>query len=314
MATYQTYQEVGIKENISDVITNISPKKTPFMSSIGTEKVHQPIYQWQEDSLRAVSATTQVEGADASEITAVPTVMRSNYTAIFSEAVKVSGTTQSTQAYGRAKELAYQMAKSAAALKRDVENAFVGTAAAAAAGNSSTARVTAGAQTMITGAGTSTFASQSGNVFFMNTGVNLTETVLVNALQAAFVAGGEPTRILVTPSNSIVIAGFASSSGRYRTIQDSTVGNKTTLVNAVNLYVSPFGEQVVEVDRFIRAKNTLIYDPDMWSMTVLRPWTRENLAKVGDSERMLLVGEMGLKHKNFSASAIVVDNAAGSAF
>jgi hypothetical protein len=310
MATYQTYQEVGIKENISDIITNISPRKTPFQSSIGSEKVHQPIFQWQEDSLRAVSATTAVEGADSSEITAVPTVMRSNYTAIFSEAVKVSGTTQSTQAYGRAKELAYQMSKSAAALKRDLENAFVGTAASAAAGSAAVARVTASAQIQITGAGTSTFAAQAGNVFYMNTAVALTETALVNAIQSAFVAGGDPTRILVTPSNSVVIAGFGSASGRYRTIQDSTVSNKTTLVNAVNLYVSPFGEQVIEVDRFLKAKHTFIYDPDMWSAATLRPWTRENLAKVGDSERQLLVGEFGLKHKNFSASALVLDNLA----
>ena len=310
MATYQTYQEIGVKENIADIITNISPRKTPFQSSIGSEKVHQPIYQWQEDSLRSVSATTQVEGADSVEITAAPTVMRSNYTAIFSEAVKVAGTVQATQAYGRAKELAYQMSKSAAALKRDLENAYVGTAASAAAGSAAVARVTASAQSMITGFGTSTFASQSGNVFYMNTGVSLSEAVLVSALQAAFVAGGEPSRILVTPSNSIVIAGFGSASGRYRTIQDSTVNNKTTLVNAVNLYVSPFGEQVVEVDRFIKAKHTLIYEPDMWSQPTLRPWTRENLAKVGDSERMLIVGEFGLKHKNFAASALVLDNLA----
>lgn len=310
MATYQTYQEIGLKENVSDIITNISPRKTPFQSSIGNESVHQPIFQWQEDSLRSVSATTAVEGADSVEITAAPTVMRSNYTAIFSEAVKVSGTTQVAKAYGRAKELAYQMGKSAAALKRDVENAFVGTAASAAAGSAAVARVTASVHAQITGFGTSTFASQSGNVFYMNTAVALTETVLVNAIQSAFVAGGDPTRILVTPSNSVVLASFASAAGRYRTIQDSTVGNKTTLVNAVNLYVSPFGEQVVEIDRFLKAKSTFIYDPDMWSQAVLRPWTRENLAKVGDSERQLLVGEFGLKHKNFSASALVIDNAA----
>lgn len=310
MATYQTYTEIGIKENISDIITNISPRKTPFVSSIGSEKVHQPIYQWQEDSLRAVSATTQVEGADASEITVAPTVMRSNYTAIFSEAVKVSGSIQATAAYGRAKELAYQMSKSAGALKRDVENAFVGTAAAANAGGAAVARVTAGAQQMITGAGTSTFAAQSGNVWYMNTGVNLTETVLVNAIQSAFIAGGDPTRILVTPSNSVVLASFASASGRYRVVSEPSNGNKTALVNAVNLYVSPFGEQVVELDRFLKAKHTLIYDPDMWSQATLRPWTRENLAKVGDSERQLIVGEFGLKHKNFAASALVLDNLA----
>lgn len=313
MATYQTYTEIGIKEDISDIITNISPRKTPFVSSIGNEKVHQPIFQWQEDSLRSVSATTQVEGADASEITVAPTVMRSNYTAIFSEAVKVAGTVQATAAYGRAKELAYQMGKSAAALKRDVENAYVGTAASANAGGAAVARVTASFQVQVTGAGTSTAVSQSGNVWFMGASTNLSEATLVSAIQSAYVAGGDPTRILVTPSNSVVLAAFASASGRYRVVTNSG-DTKTTLVNAVNLYVSPFGEQVVELDRFLRSKNTLIYDPDMWSQATLRPWTRENLAKVGDSERMMIVGEFGLKHKNFSASAIVVDNAAGAAF
>lgn len=235
--------------------------------------------------------------------------MRSNYAAIFSESVKVSGSVQAGQAYGRAKELAYQMSKSAAALKRDLEHACVGTAASAAAGSAAVARVTASYHAQITGFGTSTFASQSGNVWYMNTAVALTETVLTSAIQSAFTAGGDPTRILVTPANSIILAGFAVAANKYRTIQSGTDGEQK-LVNAVNLYVSPFGEQVVEIDRFLKTKSTLIYDPDMWQLATFRPWTRENLAKVGDSERQLIVGEIGLKHKNWSASALVIDNAA----
>ena len=71
MANYQTYQMVGIKEDVSDVITNLSPRKTPFQSAIGSEKVTQPLFQWQEDSLRAAGANAQVEGADATFITVV---------------------------------------------------------------------------------------------------------------------------------------------------------------------------------------------------------------------------------------------------
>jgi hypothetical protein len=307
---------VGIKEDISDVITNISPRKTPFLSAIGNEKITQPLFQWQEDSLRAVNGTgsAQVEGADATFITVNPTVMRSNYSQIFLEAVQVSGTTEVTLAHGRSKEMAYQMAKSAAQLKRDVENALVGTAQVSAAGSSSTARNMASYQAQITGSGTSTFAAQSGNVFFMNTGVNLSETVLVNALQAVFVAGAEPSRILVTPANSVIVAGFASAAGRYRTIPTEIKGANGTLVNAVNLYVSPFGEQKVEIDRFLKANSTLIYEPDMWSLATLRPWSREVLAKTGDSLKNMIVGEFSLKHKNFLASAIVVDNKAGPGF
>jgi hypothetical protein len=298
MATYQTFQEVGLKENISDIITNISPRKTPFLSSIGTEKIHQPLFQWQEDSLRSVNGTSAaaVEGADPSDITVTPTVMRNNQTQIFVEAVKVSETTQASLAYGRAKELAYQMSKTSAALKRDLENAFVGTAQVLNAGSSSTARNMAGAQQQVA----------SGNINYMGAATNLSEAGLLIALQNAFTAGADPDRIQVTPSNSIVVAAFASAAGRYRTFTDPKSNN---IVNAVNLYVSPFGEQKVEINRFIKAKNTLIYEPAMWSQATLRPWTRTTLAKSGDAEKQMIVGEFSLKHKNYAASAMVIDNA-----
>lgn len=312
---YQTYQEVGIKEDVSDVITNISPRKTPFLSSIGNEKVHQPLFQWQEDSLRAVRGTASagVQGADAALSAAVPTVMRNNYTQIFVDAVGVAGTTQATAAYGRSRELAYQMAKTAAQLKRDLENAYVGTAQIAAAGGASTAANMAGFQAQVSGFGTSTSTAQAGNVFFAGASTNLTEALLVTALEAAYVAGADPSRIMVTPANSIIIAAFAAAAGRYRTIPTEIKSANGTIVNAVNLYVSPFGEQKVELNRFLMASNTLIFEPDMWTQATLRPWTRETLAKTGDSEKQMLVGEFSLKHKNFLASALVIDNAAGPA-
>jgi hypothetical protein len=247
MANYQTYQMVGIKEDISDVITNLSPRKTPFQSTIGSEKVTQGLFQWQEDSLRAVAVNAAVEGADASFITVNPTVMRNNYTQIFTEAVQVSDKADVVSTYGRKKEFAYQMAKSAAQIKRDLEHAFVGTAGTKAAGNASTASTMAGVQQQL----------DSSTVSYMGAATNLTEAGLVAALQTAFTNGAEPTRIHVTPSNSVILAGFASAAGRYRTITGPN-DKTTTLVNVVNLYVSPFGEQKVEINRFQKAKNTII--------------------------------------------------------
>ena len=61
MATYQTYQQIGIKEDISDIISNISPTLTPFQSSIGKESVSNTLYQWQEDSLSSVAENAMVE-------------------------------------------------------------------------------------------------------------------------------------------------------------------------------------------------------------------------------------------------------------
>jgi hypothetical protein len=298
MATFQTYQQVGIKEDISDVITNLSPRKTPFQSAIGSEKITQGLFQWQEDSLRAVAVNAAVEGADASFITVTPTVMRNNYTQIFTEAVQVSDKADIVSTYGRKKEFAYQMAKSAAQVKRDFENALVGTAGAKASGSAAVASTFAGFQTQL----------DATTVSYMGAATALSENGLVAALQTAFINGAEPTRIHVTPSNSVVLAAFASAAGRYRTITGPN-DKTTTLVNVVNLYVSPFGEQKVEINRFQKAKNTLIFEPDMWVKATLRPWERKNLAKTGDSTKAMILGEFSLKHKNFFASAAVIDNA-----
>ncbi|UGA46802.1 DUF5309 domain-containing protein [Bradyrhizobium quebecense] len=296
MATYQTFQTVGIKEDISDIISNISPTKTPFQTSIGSESVDNTLFQWQEDSLRNVAANQQVEGADATFIAAVPTVMRNNRTQIMTEAVQVSGTLDRVSKYGRAKEMAYQMAKSAAALKRDLENAYVGTAQSASAGNAVTAATLAGYQLQIGAA----------NITYMGAVTPITEAKLLTNLQAVYTSGADPSIIQVTPANSLVVAAFASAAGRYRTISGAE-SKTTTLVNVVNLYVSPFGETKVVINRFLRAGNTLVYEPDMWKKATLRPWSRETLAKTGDSTKMMLLGEFSLKHKNYLGSGIVVE-------
>src|SRR6185312_3593996 len=237
MTLFQTYEMVGIKEDISDIISNISPTKTPFLSSIGNEKVTNTLFQWQTDALRAVASAPVLEGADAAYITVAPTVMLNNHTQIFAESVQVSGTTDAVSTYGRARESAYQLAKSAAALKRDLEWAFVGTAQAAVAGSDAVARQMAGAQVQIN---TTTADNATPNLVYTGGAATApTEANFLTALQEVFVAGGDPSVIQVTPANSIIFAAFAAAAGRYRTIQ--TGGDDKTLVNVVNLYVSPFG-------------------------------------------------------------------------
>jgi len=296
MATYGTYEQIGIKEDVSDVISNISPTKTPFQSAIGNEKVNSTLFEWQEDSLRAVAANKKVEGADASSITATPTVMRNNRTQIMSEAVTVSGTADVVSTYGRAKETAYQMAKSATQVKRDLEHAFVGTAQEKVVGDASTAREMSGYQYQID----SSLVNYTGG-----TSTVPTEAMVLTLLQECYEQGAEPSVISVTPSNSLVVAAFAAASGRYRTLQ--TGGNDKAIVNVVNLYVSPFGEQKVVLNRFQKAKNTLVFDPEMWVKCTLRSWTREPLAKTGDANKQQIIGEFSLKHKNFKASGALIE-------
>lgn len=306
MATYQTYQQIGIKEEISDIIENISPTKTPFQSSIGREKINNTLFQWQEDTLRAVAANAAVEGANPTDITAVPTVMRTNFTQIMTESLIVSGTADVVSTYGRAKETAYQLAKSSAQVKRDLENALVGAPAvtAKAAGSSGVARTMAGFQAQINVSGTS-------NLTVTGSGQgSLTEAFLLANLQIVYNAGADPTVVSVTPIDSVIVANFATSAGRPRPMASGSSGDMT-VVNAVNVYVSPFGETKIVLNRFQKTLNTLVYDPEMWKLAVLRPWARVPLAQVGDATRNMIVGEFSLKHLAASASGVVAQTASG---
>ena len=53
MSTLKTYDTVGMAEDVSNVISNISPSSTPFLSAIGTEKVSARKFEWLEDALRS---------------------------------------------------------------------------------------------------------------------------------------------------------------------------------------------------------------------------------------------------------------------
>lgn len=106
MAQFYSYDQVGKKEDVSDLISNISPTKVPFQTMIGTEKVTNTLFQWQEDSLRAVQVNAAVEGFTASDATLSATTMRNNYTQILEKVIKVSETADAISTYGRARESA----------------------------------------------------------------------------------------------------------------------------------------------------------------------------------------------------------------
>ena len=158
--TFTTYSAKGIREDLSDLISDISPTTTPFQSNIGSRDADNTYFEWQTDSLAAARATPGVEGQDLSSFTAVtPTVRLGNYCQINMADFILSGTEQRVDKAGRASEVGYQAAKAAKELKRNVEKAALQNAGAVA-GATATARVTAGfpswLKTNVSANGTST--------------------------------------------------------------------------------------------------------------------------------------------------------------
>lgn len=291
---FSTYDQVGLAEEVADVISNISPTKTPFLSSIGTEGIDSRHPEWQEDSLAAAADNAQVEGYTATEAACAPTVMRSNYTQIFDKTIKVSATAERVKKYGRKSEIAYQLSKRGAEAKRDLEYTLVGLVQAAAVGDeTSTARRMA-----------SSFSQIAAGVTSSNGGTPraFSEALVLDVAELVFNEGGETDILMIKPADSTIAADFAKASGRVR-----DPGNGTKVVNAVDLYISPFGEHKVVLNRFLKTTEALMYSPDNWKRLVLRNWSRTKLAITGDNERHMLNGEFSLKHVNQKASGRITD-------
>jgi Family of unknown function (DUF5309) len=311
MATYQTYTAIGQREDLSNVIYNISPTDTPFMNSVGKTAATAVNHEWQTDSLAAVGTNALVEGAAGSDITVSPTTRLGNLTQISGKTVKISGTLDSVNKAGRKSEKAYQLAKVSSEIKRDMENALLGNTVKSN-GNSSTARVLGGLQTWLNtnyNGGTSGTAGATGaTARVTGTDRAFTGTILNTVIQSCYTAGGSPTVLLVTPAQKVVASTFAGIATRYR---DVPASQQAQIVAAADVYVSDFGIIQIVPDRFIPNGDNddvaFLLDPEMAAVAYLRPFQTLELAKTGDAEVTQLLVEYTLEVKNEAAHGIIAD-------
>ncbi len=312
MATYQTYTAVGQREDLSDVIYNISPTDTPMMSSIGKSKATATYHEWQTDSLDAAALGGAVEGADASSITASPTSRVGNRTQIFTKSVAVAGTLEAVDKAGRKSEKAYQLAKVSSELKRNIELTLLSNQVSAA-GNSSTARTMGGIQAWLSSNGDfgASGSAGSGGTTARTDGSNrtFTEALLKTVVAEVYVSGGSPKVLMVNPTHKQTVSAFAGiAAQRYM----APSNEPTTIIGAADVYMSDFGTISVVPNRFMNSVNdgdevAFVVDPDMLAVAYLRPFQTIELAKTGDSEKTQLLAELTLEVKNEAACGIVAD-------
>jgi hypothetical protein len=312
MATYQTFQAVGEREDLIDVIYDISPTDTPFMSTVAKTSASNVYHEWQTDSLAAAASNAAVEGADASDATLSATTRIGNYTQISQKTIKVSGTLETVDKAGRKSEKAYQLAKASKEIKRDMELALLSNTVQSA-GSASTARNLGGIQTYINtnyDGGTSGTAGSLGTTAKADgTDRTFTETILKTVVKEVFNSGGEPKVLMTTPTQKQVVSGFAGiAAQRYMAPADQP----TTIIGAADVYMSDFGQMSVVPNRFMTSEAdsgevALILDPEMASVAYLRPFQTNELAKAGDAEKTQLLAEYTLVVNNEAAHGICAD-------
>ena len=309
MPVYQTATAIGQREDLIDVIYQISPTETPIMSTLARTRATAVFHEWQTDSLAsATTANAAVEGADATSATLSPTVRLGNYTQIVQKTIQVSGTLETVNKAGRRSEKAYQLSKASAELKRDMETIITANQGRDA-GSSSTARKLGAILSWLktnTSEGTSGVDPTTIGVSTRTDGTQrtFTETLLKTVVANVFDAGGNPSMLVVGSGLKQKVSSFAGiAAQRY----NLTEPQPTAIIGAADIYLSDFGTINVVPDRFMRTRDALLLDPEYAALAYLRPFQTTDLAKAGDSDKTQLLAEFTLEMRNEAAHGAVYD-------
>ena len=309
MPTYTAHSAIGQREDLIDVIYQISPTETPIMSTLARTKATAVYHEWQTDSLAsATSANAAVEGPTATSATLSPTTRLGNYTQIVQKTVAVSGTLETVNKAGRRSEMAYNLSKASAELKRDMETIITANQGRDA-GSSSTARKLGSLLSWIksnTSEGTSGVDPTTIGVSTRTDGTQrtFTETLLKTVLASVFDSGGNPTMMVVGSGLKQKASSFAGvAAQRYMAPGDKP----TTIIGAAEIYLGDFGQISIVPNRFMRTRDALLLDPEYAALAYLRPFVTNDLARTGDAETKQLLAEFTLEMRNEAAHGAVYD-------
>ena len=300
--TFDSYDANGIREDLEDVIYNISPEETPFYSSLKKTKASNTFHEWQTDSLRSSAANAHVEGDDTTAEARTATTRLGNYTQIFKNAVSVPDTDSGLDKAGRATEIAYQT------LKVDIEKALFDNNARVS-GGSSTARELAGApswmSTNITNAGTGGANPTGDGTDARTDGTQtaFTQADFDSAMQSIWENGGRPDSVYLSAFQMNTALGFTGNNNQRSTVQ----AGDEKVIKSLDVYVTPWGTVEFVPTRENRGRDVFIMQNDMWACATLRPTKNTALAKTGDNTKRQVVTELTLVCKNEAASGMVVD-------
>ena len=309
--TFSSYDSVGIREDLSDVIYKITPDDTPFYSKCSKGKAKNTLSEWQTDTLRASGTNAHIEGDNTTAAARSPTTRLGNYTQIFKDAVVVPDTDEGLDKAGRAREMGEQMLKVAAEQKLDIEKALFANNARVA-GNSTTARELAGV-----GAWLKTNVNfQSGNSGANPTGdgtdartddgtpTAFSQTKFDSVMQSIWEEGGKPDSVYLSAFQMNKALSFTGNNNQRSQVQ----AGAERVIKSLAVYVTPWGTVEFVPSRENRSRDVFIMQDNMWSVAVLRPTKNVELAKTGDATTRQVVTELTLCAKNEAANGAIYDN------
>ena len=317
----QSYNTVGAREDLEDMIYMTSPTDTPFISSIDRTTCDATYHEWQRDTLRAPASNAQVEGFDATYNAQTQPERIGNRTQIISDTLSVTGTTEAIRKAGRKNnsEVSRLAGKKMIELKKDVEYAAISNPVAVV-GSTSIPRQMRGlfgwiATNSQSGSGGAAPNPSTNTAPTVGTLRPENEAFTKTALLQAYSTGGDVDMIMVSPTHKQLYSAFTGNVTRFSDIGGDKSNANSTLNTAYTFYGSDFGTVKVVPNRVMAASgagtaNTDYFiDTSKWALATLtgRGFHKEELAKVGDAENYLILTEVTLVAREERASAAVRD-------
>ena len=305
---YDTYDTTGIREDLVDVIYNVSPEDTPILSAIPRTTAKSTKHEWQLDSLATPATNAVIEGDEATVDAMTATTRAFNYCQISDKVIAVSGTQAAVDAAGRADEMAYQIAKKSKELKKDMEFDLI-EPNVQAAGSATAARELGSIPTWLKtngDAGTSGTLSTGSGTDLPGSGTDrdLTEAILKTVIKEVYNSGGDMDMLVCPPAVKQDISGFNANTTRFGPAE------KKTEFAAVDVYSSDFGDLKIVPNRVMAttdAKDVFLIQRDMLATAYLRDFMIQDLSKTGDSDKKQLLVEYTLEVRNEAAHGIILD-------
>lgn len=303
-----------VHEDVSDVINQIDPETTPFVSMLQRETANQILHEWLVQELNTAQDVPQPEGFDAVMSPAKKPVRAGNVCQIFARTIAVSGTLRVVDSIGGEDEYSRQLALRGVELRRDLELVCTSNVPKA----STDPRHMAGLPTWCTngsrGAGAGVMPIGDGsNAGTAGTARDLTLDMVNVAMQQAWNAGGEPSVGLMSGNiknyfSTLSQGGTANPIVAQNIVQASPTG-QLTIQGAVDVYRTNFGTLQLAPDRFMPPNMILLIDRNYVSLSPLpgRDFINQEYAQTGDSTRGGIVWEGTLTVNAPKAHACVFD-------
>ena len=303
--TVSTFDAIGNREDLSNIIYDISPTQTPFISGIAHTNATTTNHEWQTDTLAPAANNAVIEGEDATTTATIPTVRLGNRSQISDKVPRVTRTQRDIDSAGRGDELDYQIMKMAKELKRDMEFALLSNKAKVTGSTSLAAELAGVPAWLVTntnfGSGGADPTGDGTDARSPGTQRAFAEADLKDVLSAAWDEGGEPDLIMLGSFNKQAMSSFTGNATRTVDASDKR------LTAAIDVYVSDFGELAVIPNRFMRPRDALVLQMDMWALASIAEFQETPLAKTGDSDRVQLLSEYTLESRNEAASGGIFD-------